>query len=265
MKGNYGGLYRLTPRNLAPILLENQTYRISLVRKSDTEVEIVGPGFVGDHNGRIAIPMPASTVVNVSNVGANGRDEDGGGVHSSTIYYLYAIFNPSTEAVAGLFSLNATQPTLPSGYTVYGLIGFVETDVNAHFITPILSAEDLFENHQLADFIAHRDPLSHIVPDPGDGGTIDVSRTGTCLITVDIAGTENITLPDPPVVGREIAIVAHVIQGELVIGCNSPVDQAGHTVLRFGDDGDAIRLYAIGYGSNLCWRIVCNDGVSLAT
>lgn len=53
--------------------------------------------------------------------GANGLDT--GSRASGNIYYLYVIYNGVT--VAGLFSLSATTPTMPSGYTYKALVGAV--------------------------------------------------------------------------------------------------------------------------------------------
>jgi hypothetical protein len=60
----------------------------------------------------------------ISASGANGLDT--GSVAGSTWYYVYVIYNGTT--VAGLFSLSATAPTLPSGYTYSARVGAVLTD-----------------------------------------------------------------------------------------------------------------------------------------
>lgn len=55
--------------------------------------------------------------------GLNGLDT--GTESSSTLYYIYVIYNPVTQTLAGLFSINPSIPTLPSGYTFYAPIGTV--------------------------------------------------------------------------------------------------------------------------------------------
>jgi hypothetical protein len=44
---------------------------------------------------------------------------------SAAWYYVWLIYNPSTSTVAGLLSLSATAPTLPSGYTFKAMVGAV--------------------------------------------------------------------------------------------------------------------------------------------
>lgn len=62
----------------------------------------------------------------ISGSGANGLDTGTSSV--STWYNVFVIYNPSTSTVAGLFSLSATAPTLPSGYTYFARVGAVRTD-----------------------------------------------------------------------------------------------------------------------------------------
>jgi hypothetical protein len=72
----------------------------------------------------LASAVSVSPVISAS--GANGLDT--GTLAASTFYYPYVIYNPTTLATAGLFSLSATAPTLPSGYTFFARIGAVRTD-----------------------------------------------------------------------------------------------------------------------------------------
>lgn len=64
--------------------------------------------------------------------GAGGIDT--GSVASSTWYFVYAILNPTSNTQAILFSLSATAPTLPSGYTYSALIGVFRTDGSSNII-----------------------------------------------------------------------------------------------------------------------------------
>ncbi len=67
---------------------------------------------------------------NVSGVGGI----DTGSAANSTWYFYYIIYNPSTTTTAALFSLSATAPTLPSGYTHKALIGAVYNDASGDLI-----------------------------------------------------------------------------------------------------------------------------------
>ena len=49
--------------------------------------------------------------------GVNGLDT--GSLAANTWYYLFLIYNPTTSTVASLYSLSATAPTLPTGYTAF--------------------------------------------------------------------------------------------------------------------------------------------------
>ncbi|VAX17055.1 hypothetical protein MNBD_NITROSPINAE04-865 [hydrothermal vent metagenome] len=57
--------------------------------------------------------------IDITASGANGLDA---GSEANAPYYVYVIYNGTT--VAGLLSLSATAPTMPSGYTYKKLVGF---------------------------------------------------------------------------------------------------------------------------------------------
>ena len=79
-----------------------------------------------------------------------------------------------------------------------------------------------------------------IIPDPGDAGTFDVSRSG--IIEVTTAGAETRTLPDPTFRGQQIDIVMVSDGGDCVITASSPVNQTGHTTITLSAIGGFIRL-----------------------
>lgn len=68
--------------------------------------------------------------INSAALGANGRDA--GSLTASAWYSVWVIYNPTTQAVAGLLSLSATAPTLPAGYTHKARGGWVRTDGTAN-------------------------------------------------------------------------------------------------------------------------------------
>ena len=71
-----------------------------------------------------------SVSINTATTGANALDA--GTVAASTWYYIHVIYNPTTNTVAGLASLSATSPTLPSGYTMSARAGAFPTDGTAN-------------------------------------------------------------------------------------------------------------------------------------
>ena len=79
-----------------------------------------------------------------------------------------------------------------------------------------------------------------IIPDPGNAGAIDVSRSGICLITT--AAAETRTLADPTFRGQQIDINMIVDGGDCVITAASPVNQTGHTLITLSAIGGFIRL-----------------------
>ena len=79
-----------------------------------------------------------------------------------------------------------------------------------------------------------------IIPDPGNGGTIDTSRSGICELTS--AGAETRTLPDPTFRGQQIDLVAVAVGGNITITAASPVNQTGHTTITASAVGGFIRL-----------------------
>ncbi len=68
-----------------------------------------------------------ATTVSIASTGANALDT--GTIAASTVYYLHMIFNSKAPATVGAFvlSLSATAPTLPAGYDVFALHGYMIT------------------------------------------------------------------------------------------------------------------------------------------
>ncbi len=68
--------------------------------------------------------------INSGASGANGLDT--GSIAASTWYSVWAVFNPTSQTNAGLLSLSATAPTIPSGYTMKARVGWIRTDVSGN-------------------------------------------------------------------------------------------------------------------------------------
>ncbi len=80
---------------------------------------------VEDGNGEMRrVAMTTSVVIDktVAGPAVNGCDQAGAFPKDSWVHF-YAIYNPFTGNVAGLFSASATAPTLPSGYTFKAYLG----------------------------------------------------------------------------------------------------------------------------------------------
>lgn len=68
--------------------------------------------------------------INSAAVGVNGLDA--GVLAANTWYSKWVIYNPTTQAVAGLLSLSATAPTMPAGFTHRARVGWIRTDGTAN-------------------------------------------------------------------------------------------------------------------------------------
>jgi hypothetical protein len=80
----------------------------------------------------LASAVDVSPVLNGASTGANALDT--GTEAASTWYYVYVIYNSTTNTVAGLLSISATAPTLPSGYDFKALVGVVRNDGSSNLI-----------------------------------------------------------------------------------------------------------------------------------
>lgn len=72
--------------------------------------------------------LNVDVVANASVVGVNGLDV--GALAANTWYFEHVIYNPATAVVAKLYSLSASAPSLPAGYTMFVRTGAVRTDAN---------------------------------------------------------------------------------------------------------------------------------------
>ncbi len=80
-----------------------------------------------------------------------------------------------------------------------------------------------------------------VIPDPGDTGTIDTARSGYVELTTS-GGGETRTLGDPIFRGQEITLVFIVDGSDCVVTADSPINQAGNTIMTFTDVGESVTL-----------------------
>ena len=81
--------------------------------------------------GSVNVSESVSVTVDMASTGANGLDT--GAEAGTTWYAVWLIYNPVTGVTAGLFSTSTTSPTLPSGYTYKGLVGYVYNNGSSNF------------------------------------------------------------------------------------------------------------------------------------
>lgn len=86
-----------------------------------------------DGSGNFHQVRNVAQVINRLTSGANGIDT--GSVGAGVIYWVYVIYNPTTDTVSAVASTNSGSPTLPSGYTFYRKIGATCTNFSSQFMT----------------------------------------------------------------------------------------------------------------------------------
>jgi hypothetical protein len=125
-------------------------YKYNLVVKTATvaTVDIDADELVlVDASGNRSLLSSIDLTVNLVASGANGLDT--GAEASSTMYYAWVIYNPTTSTKAGLLSLSATSPTLPSGYTDYRCVGEVYNDSSSDLVLSKRNGDEVwFEDPQ---------------------------------------------------------------------------------------------------------------------
>jgi hypothetical protein len=105
---------------------------------------------------------------------------------------------------------------------------------------------------------------STVIADPGDGGAIPVTKSGTCALTT--TGVDDTrTLAIPTFAGQVLDISLDVDAGDAVITVAAAVNQTGNNTLTGADAGDHIRLVGVQVAGALVWRVAANDGWALST
>lgn len=103
---------------------------------SNTQATVTADAVVTQNGaGGTTRQTAVSLTLNTGTSGANGLDT--GSVAASKWYAVYVIFNAASSTVAGLLSLSASSPTLPSGYTYFARLGWVATDTNTFLLRTI--------------------------------------------------------------------------------------------------------------------------------
>lgn len=102
------------------------------------------------------------------------------------------------------------------------------------------------------------------IADPGDGGAIPVTKSGSVAITT--TGVDDTrTLAIPGLAGITLAISLDVDAGDAVITVAAAINTTGNNTITMEDAGDIIVLTAVQVASALVWRVVANDTCALST
>jgi len=155
--------------------------------------------------------------IDITVSGENGLDT--GSEAPDTFYHYFVIFNPVTSTTSGLFSLSATMPALPLGFTFFGHVGSVFNDGGSNFIDilqqgSIVVRENLIVLGNGNDTVVTAIDLTDAIPIRAkealftialDNNAIDVPSqaviTATNATTFTVAGYQN---PGASVANRRI-------------------------------------------------------------
>jgi hypothetical protein len=107
--------------------IDARSVRISAA--GTTGLNVTFGQLVANNNAGESVVVNNSTTYTL-NLASNGLPNslDVSVLNASTYYYVFAIYNATTSAVATLASLSATSPTIPIGYTYFRLIGMFRTN-----------------------------------------------------------------------------------------------------------------------------------------
>ena len=101
------------------------------------------------------------------------------------------------------------------------------------------------------------------IPDPGNGGAIDVTRAGYMLSVTGAAETR--TLARPTFLGQRLLLICKTDGGDNVITVSHGFNASGNTIITLNDVGDCIELVcAMGASGNLTWNQSFTNGPTLS-
>ena len=109
----------------------------------------------------------------------------------------------------------------------------------------------------------HGNVIPDPITDPGAGGAIPVTRSGTCELAS--TGAETRTLAAPTFLGQRITLAFKSDGGNITVTCATGLNQAGNNTAVCADAGDILVVEAIGTALTFAWRVVANDGFTLST
>ncbi|MFO0522246.1 MAG: hypothetical protein ACK515_17785 [bacterium] len=121
-------------------------FGLTLSRASATTFQIaVGTARNEDAGTARALVLASALTKSLSAfaAGNNNGGLDTGSVATNTWYHVHLIRRDSDGAIDALYSLSATTPTMPSGWTARRRLGSIRTDGSSQ-ITPFVQNNDVF-------------------------------------------------------------------------------------------------------------------------
>jgi hypothetical protein len=105
--------------------------------------------------------------------------------------------------------------------------------------------------------------LANVIADPGNGGAIPVTGSGSCAMTT--AAAETRTIAAPTFVGQQIMLFVDTYAvGDAVVTSAVAINVANNTIMTFGAASEALTLTGVTAGASLQWQVTHNDGVALS-
>src|SRR3990167_9493610 len=171
-----------------------------------------------------------SKTIDATTTGADALDA--GSLANNTLYYVWAIFKPSTATAAALLSTSETAPTMPSAYTKKRMLGAVRTGGAATTATAV----------SLAGYV----PATAVVE--GLINMVNVSAVSGSKVLSPFAFTGTVGFANAASLGRISTYNSTTPQVPHGSGW-LPLLNATPTPFYYGVEGGSIDLYIAG------WRI----------
>lgn len=93
----------------------------------------IATGSAMDSTGVYQLTVSSALTLDATTTGLNALDT--GSLAASKVYSVFIVADPiKQQAIGCLLSLSATAPLLPTGYSVFKLIGYITTDASVHFL-----------------------------------------------------------------------------------------------------------------------------------
>lgn len=172
-----------------------------IIRPTAATIDIdwsIGGMFL-ENSSNVVYVETGNLTVDITASAANGLDT--GAEAADTWYYVYCIYNPATNVLAGLLSLSATAPTLPSGSTYSRLIGAVRNDGSSDLIDFrqigkrmfYMARQEAYNNYNAAATYESKSLSSFVPPSRAPIAYVSTLQTGTGAsnLVVSIDGTND--------------------------------------------------------------------------
>lgn len=95
------------------------------------KVDVSGSGMIVSDGTGLFMLDAVSVTADVTVAGLNGLDT--GAQAASTTYYVYVIYNSTSNTIGSLLSISTSAPTMPAGYTFKKRVGSNTTDTSTNF------------------------------------------------------------------------------------------------------------------------------------